>query len=150
MSTQTFDQLPLGLTHGQVVMEIGLDSDCDDSIRDAFVAAIGQELLDEDSDEIVEAILLWWRDDDGDLVDGLMDALGPLADNGVIWLLTPKAGRDGHIEPSEISEAAPDRRAATHQDHQREPQLAGHPTGHPEVEPPLSPTRPYPWPAGPG
>ena len=106
MSTQTFDQLPLGLTHGQVVMEIGLDSDCDDSIRDAFVAAIGQELLDEDSDEIVEAILLWWRDDDGDLVDGLMDALGPLADNGVIWLLTPKAGRDGHIEPSEISEAA--------------------------------------------
>ncbi|HPE13757.1 MAG TPA: DUF3052 domain-containing protein [Actinomycetota bacterium] len=107
MSTQTFDQLPLGLTHGQVVMEIGLDSDCDDSIRDAFVAAIGQELLDEDSDEIVEAILLWWRDDDGDLVDGLMDALGPLADNGVIWLLTPKAGRDGHIEPSEISEAAP-------------------------------------------
>ena len=107
MSTQTFDQLPLGLTHGQVVMEIGLDSDCDDSIRDAFVAAIGQELLDEDSDEIVEAILLWWRDDDGDLVDGLMDALGPLADSGVIWLLTPKAGRDGHIEPSEISEAAP-------------------------------------------
>ena len=25
----------------------------------------------------------------------------------MIWLLTPKAGRDGHIEPSEISEAAP-------------------------------------------
>ncbi|HCU49474.1 MAG TPA: DUF3052 domain-containing protein, partial [Micromonosporaceae bacterium] len=29
------------------------------------------------------------------------------ADNGVVWLLTPKAGRDGHVEPSEIAEAAP-------------------------------------------
>jgi len=107
MSTQTFDQLPLGLNQGQVVMEIGLDSDCDDTIREAFMAAIGQELLDEDSDEIVEAVLLWWRDDDGDLVDGLMDALGPLADNGIIWLLTPKAGRDGHLDPADIAEAAP-------------------------------------------
>ena len=107
MSTQASDRLPLGLTEGQVVMEIGFDSDCDDAIRAAFTTAIGAELLDEDSDEIVEAVLLWWRDDDGDLVDGLMDALGPLADNGVIWLLTPKPGRDGHIDPSEIAEAAP-------------------------------------------
>jgi len=30
-----------------------------------------------------------------------------LADNGVIWLLTPKRGRDGYVEPSDISEAAP-------------------------------------------
>jgi len=107
MSTQAPDQLPLGLNKGQAVMEIGLDSDCDDGIRDAFSAAIGDDLIDEDSDEIVEAVLLWWRDEDGDLVDGLMDALGPLADNGVIWLLTPKSGRDGHIDPADISEAAP-------------------------------------------
>ena len=33
--------------------------------------------------------------------------LGPLADNGVVWLLTPKAGRPGHVEPSEINESAP-------------------------------------------
>jgi hypothetical protein len=25
----------------------------------------------------------------------------------VVWLLTPKAGRPGHVEPSEIAEAAP-------------------------------------------
>ncbi len=31
----------------------------------------------------------------------------PLADGGYILLLTPKAGRDGHVEPSEIGEAAP-------------------------------------------
>ena len=34
-------------------------------------------------------------------------ALTPLADGGYIWLFTPKAGRDGHVEPSEIGEAAP-------------------------------------------
>jgi hypothetical protein len=25
----------------------------------------------------------------------------------VIWLLTPKSGRDGHVPPSDINEAAP-------------------------------------------
>jgi len=39
-------------------------------------------------------------------VDALVDALGPLAASGVIWLLTPKAGRSGHVEASDISEAA--------------------------------------------
>ena len=36
-----------------------------------------------------------------------VDAITPLADHGVIWLLTPKAGRDGHVEPADIAEAAP-------------------------------------------
>ena len=39
--------------------------------------------------------------------DALVDALTPLADGGYIVLLTPKTGRDGHVEPSEIGEAAP-------------------------------------------
>jgi hypothetical protein len=52
-------------------------------------------------------VLMWWREDDGDLVDALVDALTPLADGGYIWLLTPKAGRAGHVEPSDIGEAAP-------------------------------------------
>ena len=38
---------------------------------------------------------------------GQVLAMGPLADNGVIWVLTPKTGRDGHVEPSEIAEAVP-------------------------------------------
>jgi len=41
------------------------------------------------------------------LVDALVDALISLGDGGVIWLLTPKAGRPGHVEPSDIGEAAP-------------------------------------------
>src|SRR5260370_21844677 len=50
---------------------------------------------------------MWFREEDGDLVDALVDALTPLADGGYIWLLTPKAGRSGHVEPSDIGEAAP-------------------------------------------
>jgi hypothetical protein len=64
-------------------------------------------LLDEDTDEVVDVVLLWWRDGDGDLVDTLMDAITPLADDGVIWVLTPKTGRPGHVLPAEIAESAP-------------------------------------------
>lgn len=97
----------LGIEPGTVVQEIGWDEDVDDDMRADIEERIGTDLLDEDASEIVDVVLLWWREDDGDLVDALMDAMGPLADNGVIWVLTPKTGRDGHVEPSEISEAVP-------------------------------------------
>lgn len=94
-----------GFAEGYVVQEIGFDVDCDQSISDAAKSVA--ELVDESFQDIVDAVILWWRDDDGDLVDALVDALGPLADNGVIWLMTPKAGRDGHVEASDIADAAP-------------------------------------------
>lgn len=95
----------LGIAPGWVVQEIGYDTDVDDAITDA-IEAVGQ-LVNEDFNDVVDAVLLWWRDQDGDLVDALVDALGPLADEGVVWLMTPKAGRSGHVEPSDISDAAP-------------------------------------------
>ena len=97
----------LGIKPGMVVMEMGYDDDADAELRDSVVEHSGAELVDEDSDEVVDVVLLWWREDDGDLVDALVDALGPLTDNGVVWLLTPKTGRAGHVEPSEINESAP-------------------------------------------
>jgi hypothetical protein len=97
----------LGLEAGWVVQEIGYDDDCDDDLRDAIREVTGEPFAGEDTDEVVDAVLLWFREDDGDLVDALVDALAPLAANGVIWLLTPKAGRPGHIEPSDVNEAAP-------------------------------------------
>ncbi|HEX6755519.1 MAG TPA: DUF3052 domain-containing protein [Mycobacteriales bacterium] len=97
----------LGIEPGMVVQEIGYDEDTDEELRDAIEERAGNELVDEDSDEVVDVVLLWWREDDGDLVDALIAAIGPLADNGVVWLLNPKSGRDGHVEASEISEAAP-------------------------------------------
>lgn len=96
----------LGLKQGQVVQEIGYDDDCDEDLRASIVARTGAELVDEDFGEVVDVVLLWWRDEDGDPADALMDALTSLADGGHIWLLTPKAGREGHVEPSEIGEAA--------------------------------------------
>jgi hypothetical protein len=97
----------LGLQSGDLVLEIGYDDDCDDNLRAAIEAVTGSALLEDDTEEVVDAVLLWWRDDDGDLIDGLVDALTFLADGGTIWLLTPKAGREGHVEPSDIGEAAP-------------------------------------------
>ncbi|MDQ1705965.1 MAG: hypothetical protein QOF18_2331 [Frankiaceae bacterium] len=97
----------LGIPPGAVVQEVGWDDDCDEELRQIITARTGQDLVDEDYDDVVDTVMMWWREGDGDLVDALVDALGPLADHGVIWLLTPKAGRDGHVEPSDVSEAAP-------------------------------------------
>ena len=97
----------LGIQKAQVVQELGWDEDTDDDIRVDVEEASGGELLDEDADEVIDVVLMWWRDDDGDLVDALMDAITPLADDGVIWVLTPKTGKPGHVLPAEIAESAP-------------------------------------------
>jgi hypothetical protein len=96
----------MGLKREMIVMEIGYDADVDQALRDQIEEHTGEELVDEDSDEVVDVVLIWFRDDDGDLTDLLVDAIGPLADDGVIWLLTPKRGRPGYVEASDISEAA--------------------------------------------
>ena len=97
----------LGIKPGHVVQEIGYDDDSDEQLRDSVEAIADVELVGEEYDGVVDGVLLWWRDGDGDLGDALVDALTPLADAGYILLLTPKTGREGHVEPSEIGEAAP-------------------------------------------
>jgi len=98
----------LGITQDQLILEVGFDqSDCDQIIRDAITAKTGNKFLDATSQEVVDAVILWWRDGDGDLVDELVDALTYLTEDGPIWLFTPKVGRPGYVEPSEIQDAAP-------------------------------------------
>ncbi len=97
----------LGFKPGQVVQEFGYDEDVDHELRTAIEDLTGNELADEDAQEVFDAAIYWWRDGDGDLVDALVDSLPNLVDGGVIWLLTPKSGRESHVEPSEIEEAAP-------------------------------------------
>lgn len=97
----------LGIEPDMVVQEIGWDSDVDEELRAAVEERCGSALLDEDEDDVVDVVLLWWREGDGDLVDALVDAITPLADEGVIWVFTPKTGRDGYVEPSDIAEAVP-------------------------------------------
>ncbi len=103
----------LGLETGWIVQEIGYDDDCDDEFRDAIRQITGEEFVDEDTDEVVDVVLLWFREDDGDLVDAFFDILTDLKAGGVVWLLTPKVGRDGYVDASDIAEAAPTAGLAT-------------------------------------
>jgi hypothetical protein len=96
----------LGLRAGNVDGEIGYDEDVDHELREAIADVTGNALLDAGADEVLDAALLWWREDDGDLTDALVDAITLLADDGSIWLLTPRTGHEGYVEPSDIADAA--------------------------------------------
>ena len=97
----------LGIKPGMVVQELGWDEDVDDAIREEIENTIDADLVDGDHGDVVDVILLWWRDDDGDLVDALVDSLTDLVRGGAIWLLTPKVGRPGAVDASDVAEAAP-------------------------------------------
>ena len=96
----------LGFAPGQVVMEFGYDDDVDDDLRVAIEDVIDADLEDEDYEEAVDAVLLWWRDGDGDLTDALVDAVSALGPQGFIVLLSPKVGTAGEVDPSDVAEAA--------------------------------------------
>ena len=68
----------LGLKPGMVVQELGWDEDVDDAIRAEIENTIDADLVDGDHGDVVDVVLLWWRDDDGDLVDALVDSLTDL------------------------------------------------------------------------
>ena len=97
----------LGFKPGMVIQELGWDSDTDDQLRVAIEDAIDADMVDSDYGNVVDAVVLWWRSEDGDLVDGLVDALTDLVGGGAIWLLTPKIGRPGAVGAADIAEAAP-------------------------------------------
>ncbi len=98
----------LGIEPGSIVQVLGAGDDIDAALMADVTARVETPPIHgDDSDEVVDVVLLWWREGDGDLVDALVDALTNLGDQGAIWLLTPKVGREGHVEPSDIDEAAP-------------------------------------------
>jgi len=97
----------MGFTADELVLELGFGSDCDENLRSSIREITGTDFLDQDSREVVDAVLIWWREGDGDLVDELMDAMTYLSESGAIWVLTPKVGRSGHVEPSDIQDCAP-------------------------------------------
>ncbi|MFD7630878.1 DUF3052 domain-containing protein [Streptomyces sp. NPDC059851] len=96
----------LGFQSEQVVQEIGYDEDVDQQFRDEVEELIGNDLVDEDYDDVADAVLLWFRNEDGDLTDALVDATELVEEAALILLLTPKTGRPGYVEASDISEAA--------------------------------------------
>ncbi|HEY3437699.1 MAG TPA: DUF3052 domain-containing protein [Actinotalea sp.] len=96
----------LGFAAGQVVQEYGYGGDVDLDLRAGLEGIIGSELVDEDFDDVTDGVILWWREDDGDLTDALVDVRTALDDGGLIWLFTRKPGRAGHVGHAEIEEAA--------------------------------------------
>lgn len=97
----------MGFGPGSVVQEIGWDEDVDDDLRMQIEDTIDGDLVDGDYGNVVDAVLLWWRDEDGDLVDALVDSLTDLGAGGVIWLMTPKVGRPNSVDAADVTEAAP-------------------------------------------
>lgn len=97
----------LGFKDGDLIQELGYDEDVDFELRDAVEDLIGSEMFDEEDHDVVDAVIFWWRQDDGDLVDALVDSLTTLDEGGIVWILTPKSGRDGYVPPAEVQEAAP-------------------------------------------
>ena len=97
----------LGFKSGMVVQELGWDEDVDDALRVQIEDAIDSDMVDGDYGNVVDSVLLWWRNDDGDRVDALVDSLTDLVGGGVIWLLTPKVGRTNSVDPADVAEAAP-------------------------------------------
>lgn len=95
----------LGLRPGLVVQELGWDSDVDEDFRTAVMDAVDGDLVEE-TDDAVDVVVLWWRSEDGDVVDGLFDALRDLSSTGCLWLLTPKVGRAGHVAQADLQEGA--------------------------------------------
>ena len=96
----------LKLPEDAIVQEFGYDDDVDFDLRDRIEGLIGSQMLDEDDQDVVDAVLLWWRDGDGDLIDALVDAQTQLDTGGAVWLLTPKPGRDGHVSPADVESSS--------------------------------------------
>jgi hypothetical protein len=97
----------MGFTKGDLVLEIGYAADCDDSLRAKIKGFTGTEFIQTHPTEVIDAVIIWWRDGDGDLIDELMDALPFLSETGPIWVMAPKMGRENYVEASEIQDAAP-------------------------------------------
>ena len=94
----------LGFEPDSVIQELGWDEDTDAEFRSAIESHTGSELVDGDIGEVVDGVILWWREEDGDVGDGLVDALRDLSSTGHIWLMTPKVGRPGYVAPADIAE----------------------------------------------
>ncbi|MHA2789435.1 DUF3052 domain-containing protein [Corynebacterium sp. S7] len=96
----------LGIEGDMIVQEIGWDEDADVEVSESIEEVIGEALLDEDTDELCDVVLLWYRSEDDDLVDALVDASRNLGEDGRIWLLTPAANKGNGVTPGDISESA--------------------------------------------
>lgn len=99
----------LGFPQGSIIQEFYLDDDADEALRLAVEETTGNQLVDEEYEDVADGALVWFRDEDGsvdDLADLLVDASANLDEGGLIWVLTPKTVSKGRVEPQMVEEAA--------------------------------------------
>ncbi|MGW7328413.1 DUF3052 domain-containing protein [Streptomyces sp. NPDC054840] len=96
----------MGFKPGQVVLEAGWGEHCDHILTAEIEQVTGLQILNEDDKDTADVVLLWFRKEDGDLAGTIVKARTHLKDGGPIWLLVPKAGLDGYVEPSAIGDSA--------------------------------------------
>lgn len=113
--------LKLGFTSGQIVQEIGwpdpeiYSAQEIENIRLLVEKETGTELLEEDSNEICDGVLLWWTAQDGEAEElgyALVDAASLLEDKGQVLLVVPAKGQEDYVDPRDIEDAA--RESALH------------------------------------
>ncbi len=63
----------MGFESGFLVLESGYGDDSDETLRQDVMRATGSPFISGHVQEVVDGVLLWWREDDGDLVDALVD-----------------------------------------------------------------------------
>ena len=94
----------MGFTSNQLILEVGLRDDSDQELRQSIKNKVGSDFISNSASDVVDAVIIWWHEEDGDLVDELVDALTFLTEDGPIWVLTPKVGRPGYVEASDIQD----------------------------------------------
>lgn len=104
-STPPGPEARLGFASGQIVIEFGYDEDVDEGFREQVEQVAGAPLEDEDYDGVFDAVVLWFRDGDGDLTDDLVDLVADVEDGGFIVLLTPSSSSTGQVAAQDIQEA---------------------------------------------
>ncbi|MFF8271423.1 DUF3052 family protein [Streptomyces sp. NPDC016562] len=80
---------------------MGWGEDADDDLR----KSIATVLVDDETDEIADVVLLWFREDDGAMRNQLSEARVSLSADGGIWSVTAKAGLHGYLESVAITTA---------------------------------------------
>lgn len=95
----------LGFKAGQIVIEFGYDEDVNEDFRAAIAEIVESPLEDEAYDGVVDAVLLWWREGDGDLTDELVDALTMVEEGGFIAVATPGINSPDRVEAHELQDA---------------------------------------------
>lgn len=91
---------------GQLVREIGYDTDVDPEVRQRIEAITGRRLAGPECPRCPDGLLVWLRAGSADPVDLLLGCGEAMTRRTRLWVLTPKVDRPGHLPPAEVAAAA--------------------------------------------